>query len=636
MAITVVDTAQLAFETGEYGDVTGITVDYPAGLTSGDLVHVAVCIPKSRWFAFVGTNVVLARQYGVSVPTGWTPAGSLAWTFQDVPGMGLMMLLRKVATGAEGASVTIPISRTNARPGIPTDGEVLQVAAALIAHRGASLGSPYATPPTFAWGGPGPWNSGTSALSRLVQLGFAACIDPAGLAPAVNDPFPAWDDPLGTNGQPTTWAVLDQDSTEAVETTNAYDHNGDPTGVATLVVRAAAMDAETFVPGLAWMGTPPTLNLSRDRWYRVAFALRDASEGLTVDPPPGPGQPGVTGSGWLIPEWDGRHRQVDTPLACTIWAESLGGYGPELSLLLDVDEAPQPVGVDATFNGLGACTSAQVTFAAHPGLVPYQHVVKLDLRLLGASGDDVTWFAGVVRNVRPDNGAWVVDLDGLWSLLNDARVQLDSADTISRPQHGAIEGTLVLGVGDPTAVVIENAVDEQQTWGEHLNNTFRATPQAAWGVGPDQVFVMGLPEQGGVLELDADDEAVIGVEQSEYILPPFVTEWWAEANDGSVVSAELTPPPGLLVPGRLARSRLDDSQNLLMPKEAMYPTFAGPTHELVFAGLAVPPLRVLNLPSGETQVVASARVTVTVGEEGSMPTITTTLTTVALPYGEGG
>lgn len=639
MAITIVDTAKVATASGEYGSVNSITVDLPAGLAAGDVIHLAICLPRYRWYQSQGLAYHLTRQYGVSVPTGWQAAGSYAFNSQyNVISQGIIVLLRKIATGAEGSDVTIPISRTDYRPEVIPDQEVLQVAATLVAHRGVNVGSPYASPPVFKLGGDVPWNSGDSALSRLAQLAFGVGIDPNNANPGVGEEFPAWDDPTATKGQPTEWDVLAQESTEAVETTSMYDHAGEPADSQTLVVRGAALDADTFTPGLAFFGEPPTLGYATSRWYRVAFALRDESEGPAVDEPPAPGQPGVTGSGWVQPEWDGRDRTVDDPLVCTVWGEGVGPYGLELQLLLDEDAAPKPIGLDATFNGLGACTTAQATFAANPGLVPYQHALKFALRLTtDGSGDAVDWWAGVVRNVRYDNGLYVVDLDGFWSLLNDARVQLDSSGDIDRPQHGVIEDTLVLGVGDPTAVVIESEADEQQTWSEHLNNTFRATPEAAWGVGPDQVYVQGLPEQGGVLHLDAGaDEAVVQVDAGEFILPPFVTEWWAEASDGSVVSAQLTPQPGLLVPSRLADSRLDDYGNLLTPKEAMYPTYTGPSHTLEYAGIAVPPLRVVNLPSGESQMVASARVSVTVGEEGSMPRITTTLTTVALPYESRG
>ncbi len=640
MAITVVGDAQTAVASGAYSSVSSITIDYPSGLQSGDVVHAAICIPKYRWFQFQGLSVLLARQYGVSIPTGWQYAGSytLIGSYNYI-GQGSIILLRKVATGAEGSSVTFPLSRTDHRPQTPASGEVLQVAAALVAHRGVSIGSPYASPPRFVYGGDAPWNTGESNLSRLTQLGFAIGLDPDKLNPEVGESFPAWSDPTSTKGEPSSWDVLAQEATQAVETTSIYAQDGAPEYTHTLNVRGAVLDADSFTPGLAFFGEPPTIGPTDSRWLRVAFALRDATEGPTVDAPPAPGQPGVTGSGWVQPEWSGREQQIIDPLTCSVWGEGTGPYGLELDLLLDGDAAPKPIGIDATFNGLGACTSAQVTFPANPGVLPYTHALKIGLRTANdGSGDGVDWFAGVVRNVRYDNGLYVVDLDGFWSLLNDARVQLDSGGDIDRPEHGVIVDTLVLGVGDPTAVVIESDADEQQTWGEHLNNTFRATPEAAWGVGPDQVYVQGLPSQGGVLQLDATtDDAVVMVDAGEFILPPFVTEWWAEASDGSVVSAELTPQPGLLAPSRLANSRLDDYGNLLIPKEAMYPIYTGPSHTLEYAGIAVPPLLVVNLPSGEAQMVASARVEVTVGEEGSMPRVTTTLTTVALPYeGRGG
>src|SRR5690606_24371029 len=183
----------------------------------------------------------------------------------DVISQGIIFLIRKVATGAEGADVTIPISRTDYRPEVTPDGEVLQVAAALVAHRGVNVGSPYASPPVFKLGGDVPWNSGESSLSRLTQLAFAAGIDPDNANPGINDEFPAWDDPTPTKGQPTEWDVLAQESTQAVETTSMYNHAGDPSDTQTLVVRGAVLDADTFTPGQAFFGEPPTLGYDVSR-----------------------------------------------------------------------------------------------------------------------------------------------------------------------------------------------------------------------------------------------------------------------------------------------------------------------------------------------------------------------------------
>lgn len=637
MPITIVGSGT-EHAVGAGHSLSGITVAYPGGLAAGDVVHLALNLPRYRWWVQKGLGFEIARQYGFGVPVGWVAAGSFAVNPSlggagSVPDQGFTLLLRKVATGAEGSTVTVPIVRTNMRPDVTPVGETLQVQAGIVAHRGVNFGSPYAVPPVFQLGGNGPWNSGSSANSRLVQMAFASAFDVNEVNPGVGDPFPSWPDPTGTPGEPSAWDVLDQAGLTAISITSSYGHTGAVALTQTRNARAAVLDADTFTPGLAWLGEPPSMGPMQSRWYRVSFALQDAAEGPAVDLPPAPGQPGVTGSGWTIPEWVGREQQIVTPLRCSVWTEGMGDYGPELVEVLPEDEGPVCVAADVIFNGLGACTSAVLAFASSPGVVPYQHALKLGLRLTADPDTSIVWWTGVVRNVRYDNGLYMVDLEGLWSLLSAARVQLDSGGTISRPVHGAISDTLVLGFGDPTAVVIENQADEQQTWSEYLNTAFRWTPQAAWGVGPDQVFIMGLPEQGGVLQVDASTEqAVVSASAGAFILPPFITEWWAEDSDGNVLSAQLMPQPGLLAPSRLAQSRLDDLGNLLIPKEAMYPLHAGPTHVLEFVGIAVPPLQVVNLPSGEAQMVASARVVVSLGEEGSMPRILTTLTTVALPY----
>src|SRR5690606_23269176 len=240
MAITIVDTAKTAVASGDYSSVNSITVDLPAGLTAGDVIHLAICLPRYRWYQRHGQQVNLVRQYGIAIPTGWTAVGSYTSNNQyNANRQGIIFLIRKVATGAEGSDVTIPISRTNYRPEVIADGEVIQVAAALVAHRGVSIGSPYASPPVFKLGGDAPWNSGESALSRLAQLAFGVGIDPNNANPAVGDPFPAWDDPTTTKGEPASWDVLAQESTQAVETTSMYGHSGEPADTQTLVVRGA-------------------------------------------------------------------------------------------------------------------------------------------------------------------------------------------------------------------------------------------------------------------------------------------------------------------------------------------------------------------------------------------------------------
>lgn len=460
---------------------------------------------------------------------------------------------------------------------------------------------------------------------------------------AIGVPVPAITNPLTPPASPVygspAWDVLAQASTLTTEMSiGRTPVQPDPLGMRTRDTGSRIAVLETFDPTVGQRqqyGDPSFTDLTDPFLVGIAVALVDASHGGAVDPPPAPGQPGVTGSGWVLPEWVGRDHQVTTPLATSVWVEGPGPYGQELTQVLDEFEGPRPVGLEITFNGLGAITSGVATFAAPTGLVPFQHYLAFHLRTpdLLPDAPAVAWAGGLVRNVRFDGGLWEAELTGLWSILNDARISVDSADLVERPSlPGVIEDTLVLGIGDPTAATLEAPSDWQQSWGTYLNAIFRDGGTAAWGIGPDRVYIQGLPEQGGVLDLDTEHDAVAQLDAGEFILPPFVTEWWAEDSSGVILSDNLTPPHGLLTPQKITQSKVDGSDNLLMPKEAFLPAVAGPSHTLAFAGIAVPPLRVINLPGGVSQMVASARVVISVGEEGSMPSIVTTLTTVALPY----
>lgn len=611
MAITIVG-GETALKRDTYPNLAGgIIINYPPGITAGDVLHLMVGLPIYRQW-YLEHVMKLWVQYGIGVPAGWQLVGTEAFNahlgHESAGSQRFMALFRRVALGTETGQVFVPISETNYR-GVPFTGEVT-VAAALVAHSGAAISDPYESPPRFI---SGPWDSKnglvTTLNSRLAWLDFAY-----GELPA------PWPNPVPVvSGNPVEWTVVAQ---EALTSGGSTTH-------------ALVGDADTFSLGSFAGGfrNPRGANPSTSR---VVFALRDAADS-NVDTAPLPGQVGTTGSGSLTPEWQGRDRVIDNPLVASVWTEGVDEFNtPVLELLAEGEDFTQPVAADLTFNGLGACTSGTIAFPAAPGLVPFGHVVKLALALFGEPSAPV-WFTGLVENTRFENGLHLVDVTGLWSILNDARVQLDGSGEVTDPAHPVITGVLRLGVGDPTTATPEDDQAAQQTWGEHLNNRFRVTPQAAWGIGPDQVFVMGLPEQGGVQILDAgSDPAVLTVTPSEFILPPFVTDWWAADGDGAVLTGTVFPPPGLLSPLRLTQSRLDEFGNLVMPPESQLPLVAGPTHVIEVAGIAIPPLQVLNLPSGEAQFVASARVQVTVGEEGSMPRVTTTLTTVALPFERGG
>lgn len=647
MAITHVGT-ETAVATGTGDVVTSITVDYPSGLASGDVIHAVAYLTRPRWTTLRGTSFALARAYSYSPPPGWTivySAGPLMMA--QFPHA---IVLRRIASGAESGSVTIPIARQNPAPDVPEQPyEVLMATAAITAHRGAT---PFIFEGPFTrgmWGiesTSGGASTGTTQSvnsfpqsrfedSMLLQFALYTRIDkddPGDPVPAVSNPLVPPSHPVFGNP---SWDVLGQES--ALTTSMSLVLT--PTTMLNDVGSRIAV-LETFDPtvGQQQLYGDPAWAAPSDWLTGICVVLVDISQGGAVDAPPAPGQVGVTGSGWILPEWVGRERQVLTPLACSVWTEGTGDYGPELVEVMNEFDGLRPVGLDVTFNGLGAITSGVATFAAPTGLVPFRHYLAFHLRTpdLLPDAPAVAWAGGLVRNVRFDGGLWEAELTGLWSILNDARITVDSADLVERPSlPGVIEDTLVLGIGDPSASPLEAASDWQQSWGTYLNNIFRDTPQAAWGIGPDRVYIQGLPEQGGVWDLGTEHFAVAQLDAGGFILPPFATEWWAtDATDSDViVSATVSPPPGLLTPNRIAQSRVDLNGALVMPKEAFSPTVAGPSHTLAFAGLAVPPLRIINLPGGVTQMVASARVQISVGEEGSMPSIVTTLTTVALPYG---
>lgn len=616
MAITHVNTTTASAQ-GPHETVDSLSIDYPAGLQPGDVLHLAVGLPKSQWYERVGNQFLLAREYRLGIPPGWTvvrSGGPTNYLLSDQWRIPRVLVLRKVATGAESGGVTVPITRSAPRPEAVVPGENVAVAGVMTAHRGVAHHLIE-----------GPWDSGLDTGIRVRQRPRATYPDSVALQFAFaghggvteGDPAPAIPDPLVVaSPPPAEWDVLGQASSLGL-----------PVGASVVANRVGALAAPAPVNELLTYG-----GSSSAYHARVAVVLVDEAQGPSVDAPPEPGQPGVTGSGWLVPEWEGRERQVVTPLATTI----LGEGGGDLTPVLEPEATPQAVALDATFNGLGACTSATAAFPAFPGLVPYQHALAFGLRLTADPEAVVTWWVGVVRNVRYDNGLHVVDLDGFWNLLNDARVRtevdVNDVESITTPEHPIILGVLRVGVGDPATALVEEPREAMVSWGEHLNDRFRHTPDAAWGIGPDRVFIMGLPEQGGVLDLDADTHhAITRVTAGEYILPPTITEWWGELEDGAIVTASVSPA-GMLAPERVVSARTNENDDLVTPKEAAHPLVAGPTHELEVAGIAVPPLRVVNLPGGVSQMVASARVRVNVGEEGSMPRITTTLTTVALPY----
>lgn len=641
MAIEVVGVSS-AYTLGHANIPLDTTIQLPPGLQLDDVVHISLYLPRAEFFRYNDDGSRI-RPWGVATgknwhpylgtPEGWTLVAN-SWYRYGQEFTDRTALFRRFITGTEDPEVTfhIPWSANIFVPEEDPEARV-SVAAIAVAHRGVDLNRVYAVPPTV---GAGRFQTNTPTNSALVQLRHRRLLDrdnSSGLE--VGDQLPPLPNPVipTTVPNPSEWEVLLDMRPPAFETVDHYDLSNVIQGHMLVAQRAAVLHADNYTPGQVTLGPDDDLgSYQRKAWY---FALMNPlTPGFAVDPPEAPGQPGVTTSGWILPEWEGRQHRIKNPLRCTVWTEGETPSGP--GLVPDALGQLEPIGLDAAFDALGNCQTAVATFPADPGLTPWQQVLKFQVVTDDTEDPEeaAVWWTGVVQNVSSDGaGLFTVDLLGLWSLLNEARIQVDNNDEVTKPESPLIKRALMLGGGDPTAVVIENEADKQRTWGEYFSDTFRISPDAAWGIGPDQTFSMGLPQNAGFLTFDSEEPFVTEVEPGEFILPPFVTDWWAEETSGGPVhSGELIPPPGLLTPRRLVQSRLGDLGNLITPAEASLPTFAGPSHTLRIAGMAIPPLRADGLPAG-SQMIAGARVVITVGDESSMPTITTTLTTVALPFG---
>src|SRR5690606_3143304 len=119
-------------------------------------------------------------------------------------------------------------------------------------------------------------------------------------------PVPVVPNPLTPPSSPVlgnpAWAVLGQASTLTSKiSTGRTPALPDPAGTRTHDVGSRVAVLETFDPPVGerqlW-GDPSFVDVFDPMGLvGVAVALVDASHGGAVDPPPAPGQPGVTGSG---------------------------------------------------------------------------------------------------------------------------------------------------------------------------------------------------------------------------------------------------------------------------------------------------------------------------------------------------
>lgn len=433
------------------------------------------------------------------------------------------------------------------------------------------------------------------------------------------NPLTPWQDPLPTGAgetNPSEWDILTQRLVDAeVIGTSSQSKIFSRFAI-------ASADVNTLFPV-----APPDLNARGSRWTIIGTRLRAGPELSPPTPLPPPGVVGATGSGSATPEWDAANHVIKNPLLAR--ALTLDPAGTAL-IPVPPEDTPQPVALEATFNSVGACTTAIALFPAHPQFTPYEHALAFYLERRTIT-DTPAWWAGVIKDVQYESGLWRVELVGFWELLNsDVPILLNGTTFMAQPEHPAITGFIDLR---EESTPVPGRLG--QTWSEYYRSMYAAEPNSNWGVGPDGVFIHGPPERAGVMAISVSDTpGILKVENSGYVFPPYVSTWWAKDPSGEP-HVETNDHHGVFVPRHVVRTEYDSDENeLVRPKEADYPIIAGPSSTVTYAGMCIPPLRIEDIPNTlePSQLVASATVRITVGEEGSMPTVTTTLTTVALPY----
>ncbi len=614
MAITQVGTTETA-TAGPADLVTsgGITINIPTGLAVNDVLLVAVSLARHKWVRNIYPTYPSARRYNVNTPTGWQFQGraTTADSFNAYYG-ALWVFLRQI-DGTEGSTVTFPISQV-----VNDTADVNLVATATaVAYTNVATGQPVGTevltwddvrPAGFTGGGSG--GGGTFYVNRIEVTYTGTALLEFVMAFKGNGVVPTLTIDVGTTEVAQTGVAL-----TAARNYNAsnqpFEVQAQQDRIATgrRIVGPGEYPAPTF-----------TTNGDTDTW--VQLGLTDIIHSNT-DPPPAPGSPGTTGSGALIPE-----RDVIDPLITTLWDVS-GGALVETE---DETVALQVISCALTFNGLGVCTGGTIVYPARPGYNPLGRVVRLAVDAAGLSTP--IWYSALPVDVQYDAGLWRVELVGLWALRSRGRIATSGTGGTFQVDLPTVPdvtvGDLILDEGSGVTIE-ENTLDELTAWDTYLAEKFDRFTDAGWGVGPDLIYAQGRPAQAGYVVIDATTQAgLLTVKAVGFVEPPYITEWGALDSVPNLVESTRTLPA--LTPRIVAQSRVDSGNALLEPNGASLPPYAGPSYRLTYAGIAIPPFLITDLPDGLSQYVAGAEVQIEHGEEDRAATITTVLTTVALPY----
>jgi hypothetical protein len=338
---------------------------------------------------------------------------------------------------------------------------------------------------------------------------------------------------------------------------------------------------------------------------------------------------GVTGRGYLLPEYVNGERMIDNPLKTTLlkWDNDLGAVvdsGPE--------DLPQPIALEASFNSLGACLRAKAVFTEDLNLSPYSYAMRFEVvptdagyELTGL--DSFVYWSGVVTNSSFINGLYEVILEGYWVLFNDA-------SRITRPTLlNAIVGSR--NFGSVRLPRIKTELERFKVWGEVFTDTHYGIQNASWGVGPDGFIVYGDPDSAESALLAFEDASVFNYEKKQFSLNQVATSWYGVGPDDEVLSKSVESSNVGFKPRKTISSVVQirdyDEPVLLVPEDAGRQFFSGPSYDISYIGLAVLPLKVINPNLFEAQRITASQLSITIGEGGTAPSIVTRLTAESIP-----
>lgn len=250
------------------------------------------------------------------------------------------------------------------------------------------------------------------------------------------------------------------------------------------------------------------------------------------------GNPAATG--WHEPQDRGWRVEVRQP----------NGPGNALVLVETYTHlAPGPILMIRTGgDGLGCSVSATITCGDRPAW--RRNYTELTVVVIGGSGTERPLFLGRVTNidpaVTPDGFTWAVSLTGHGELVAGQfySSNANAVQTLSPgvPTHPAFPTTATLNTSavnvsptDLVGAVLSRAL-------EPMNG------RGTWGVRPERVAVMGLPESGNPATISALGRPV---DPGGYEEPPYTTDWknWPgagwQAQGGTRGAGLLVPRKGV-------------------------------------------------------------------------------------------